>query len=104
MVVLPQDQIDAMVEIMECILKTDGSSRVTVGDIKRKYKITEDEYQMIYDLCMPILRKKNTGDDNAWRTGYLSLKQRLYAMLRHDRSETANKIRIVLQQDSVSIR
>lgn len=52
-IVLPQFQIDGMVEIMNYILTHPG---VNVGKIKKKFDLNDDEYRMIYDFCMPHIR------------------------------------------------
>lgn len=95
--VLPQDEIDGIVEVMEHILKSDGSDKITVGGIKQHYQLTELQYQMIYDLCMPLIRKKHDKEEG-WRGTYLALKSRIYAALRKDKNETADKVRTILQQ------
>ena len=97
MIVPPQDQIDKMAEIMEYLLKKEGNEKLTVGLVKQKYHLSEREYQMIYDLCMPLIRKKHSKEEG-WRTTYLTLKSRIYAALRKDDNETAEKVRTILQQ------
>ena len=51
--ILPQDQIDCIVEVSDYILK---HATVTVSAIRKKFDITIDEYNMIFDLCMPRIR------------------------------------------------
>ena len=57
-IVLPQFQIDGMVEIMDYIMTHPGAS---VERIKTKFNLNENEYHMIYDLCMPHIRHGNTA-------------------------------------------
>lgn len=109
--VLPQDQIDYIVMVMDYVLKHNGGERdkkakilqVTVGDIKSQFGLNEQQYQMIYDLCMPVFRKKSYASNDIWRTAYLALKQRLYRSLRDDESITAQKVLTILQQDHVNL-
>jgi hypothetical protein len=53
LIILPQDQIDRIVEVSDFILK---HSNTTVGAIRKKFDLTIDEYNMIFDLCMPRIR------------------------------------------------
>lgn len=98
MVVLPQDQIDDMNKIMDYILANNSNPNVSVADIKKKYKLTGPEYDMIYDLCMPLIRNRNTND-SFWRKQYLRLRLRVSATVRRNKSPLANKLRAVLTDD-----
>ena len=76
LIVLPQYDIDVINEVQDYIL---GHPGVSVGDIKMKYNLTEAEYQMIFDLCMPSIRKRNT--ERYWIGRYkivLSVMEELY--------------------------
>ena len=64
-IVLPQFQIDGMVEIMDYIL---AHPMATVGKIKNKFDLNENEYQMIYDFCMPHERFRS--NERYWITKY----------------------------------
>ena len=46
--ILPADEIDYIITISEFILKFPNLS---VGDIKKKFRLTSEEYEMIFDLC-----------------------------------------------------
>lgn len=64
MQILPQAQIDKMKKIMDDLFKhTTGKS---VADFKAQYRLTSEEYNMIYDLTMPLIR-----DANAKRYWYM---------------------------------
>lgn len=67
MVVLPQDQIDKMVEIMDTILK---NPRMTIGEIKTEFNLDSNEYEMIYSLCMPLIREANVKQYWAVKSHY----------------------------------
>ena len=70
MQVLPQLQIDKMKKIMDDLLKhTTGKS---VADYKAQYRLTNEEYNMIYDLTMPLIREANVK--RYWYTKFLSFK------------------------------
>lgn len=63
--ILPADEIDYIVTVSDFILKFPNLS---VGDIKKKFRLTSEEYEMIFDLCMPRVR---SGSSAAyWRTKY----------------------------------
>lgn len=64
-IVLPQFQIDGMVEVMDYILQ---HPMATVGKIKNKFNLNEEEYQMIYDFCMPHERFRS--NERYWITKY----------------------------------
>ena len=66
MIVLPQDQIDHMKEIMDFLLK--NPTGFSVYEIKRMFNLNSDEYEMIYDLCMPLIREKTVKQ--YWATKY----------------------------------
>ena len=54
--VLPQEEIDIIVEVMDYYFKHPNR---TVGHIKEKFNLTEEEYQMIFFFCMPMIRYRN---------------------------------------------
>lgn len=68
-IVLPPDQISYMNGIMDYILKNPAKS---VGFIKKKFNLTEEEYQMIYDLTMPHVRIRNIT--RYWKDAYTHLR------------------------------
>lgn len=70
MQVLPQLQIDKMKKIMDDLLKNPTGK--TVADYKAQYKLTSEEYDMIYDLTLPIIRNENAK--RYWYTKFLGLK------------------------------
>ena len=57
--VIPPDEVEGVVVIIDDILKT--QHRHPVGYYKKKYHLTEDEYQMIYNLVVPFMRNKVYG-------------------------------------------
>jgi len=76
MIVLPQDQIDRMVEIMDMLLKY---PLMTVEDIKKRYKLSSEEYEMIFDLCMPLIRETNVK--KYWTLKYQAFIRELKALI-----------------------
>lgn len=101
MVVLPGDQINKMAEIMECILSPRGMS---VADIKRKFKLTNEEYDMIFDLSMPRIRHNNGNE--FWKNNYLALRNQIYERLRKEEygDKLATDISRILQNNQVGRR
>lgn len=95
MVVLPKDQIDTMVKILDVILRNELAGKLTVEDMKAKYSLTPEEYDMIYDLAMPFIRKQN--EKGLWKTRAHSFKNRIYTALIGDKSETATKVRKLIK-------
>lgn len=59
MTVLTGDERDRVVQIIEYITKYKTSA--TVGDIKKKFNLTKEEYDMCMDLAMPSIRHSNTS-------------------------------------------
>ena len=59
MTVLTGDERDRVVQIIEYITKYKTSA--TVGDIKKKFNLTKEEYDMCMDLAMPSIRHSNTA-------------------------------------------
>ena len=70
MQILPAMQIDKMKKIMDDLFKhTTGKS---VADFKAQYSLTSEEYNMIYDLTMPLIREANVK--RYWYTKFLGFK------------------------------
>ena len=84
MIVLPQDQIDRMKEIMDYLLKY--QTGITVGEVKRKYNLTSEEYEMIYDLCMPLIRE--SGVKKYWAIKYQSFIRELKVLIKSRKNLT----------------
>ena len=78
MQVIPQAQIDEMVEVMDYIL---AHPSISVADIKKHFELTAEEYNMIFDLCMPSIRK---GNKTAyWKNRYSSVMNFLKEQIRY---------------------
>ena len=95
---LSQADIDEIVGIMDTILKTQSTNH-SVLKIRQKHKLTSEQYNMVYDLCMPMIRKMGSSD-SYWKARYGRFKMRIVAALRQDRSETAEKVREVISTDN----
>lgn len=83
MVILPGDQIDNMVEVMDTILKPGNK---TVEDIKKKYHLTSAEYDMIFDLTMPLIRHGNSSEK--WKSKYLELRDTIMERIRAEKPKS----------------
>ena len=79
MIILPSDQIERMNLVTEYILK---HPTVSVYDIRRKFSLTKDEYEMIFELCMPYIRGGNSS--SYWKLKYVTLKNALYDRIRNE--------------------
>ena len=96
--VLSQAEIDTIVPIMDTILKSHGE-KVTVKMIKDEFGLTPEQYNMVYDFCMPLIRQwSNT--DGYWKVRYSRFKMRIVTAIRNDKSELAMKIRNVIGSDN----
>lgn len=95
MTILPQDQIDVMVQLFDVLLRNELAGKKTVGELKEKYNLTSEEFDMIYDLAMPFIRKQN--ERSMWKTRASSFKNRVYNTLIGDKSETAAKVRKLIR-------
>lgn len=72
MTVLDQEEIDHIVIIQDYIMKHENQK--SVADIRKKYHLTREEYDMIFDLCMPKFRN-NLADK--YRAMFFSLKSKV---------------------------
>lgn len=102
-IVLPQFQIDGMVEIMDYILSHPAA---TVEKVKKKFNLNEDEYHMIYDLCMP--QERNRCNERYWITKYKGLLCALdeavgYAKDKKMNTIPVSKIEAIMKQHGVSL-
>ena len=69
MIIIPQDQIDIMVKVIDDITK--HPSGKTVEWYKEHYELTSEEYEMIMELTMPFIRCN--GARSYWRERYREL-------------------------------
>lgn len=92
MIILPQDQINRMVPIIDHLYKCQGcrSDSQTVGGIKKAYNLTEAEYQMCMDLAMPTFRAGNGKD--YWKFKYKSLKKEILRTMSPEMREKPNEL------------
>ena len=105
-IVLPKFQIDGMVEIMDFILT--HPYKYTVDDIKRKFDLNEEEYQMIYEFCMP--HERHRANERFWVSRYKGLVTSLnlwLSMLKDTKRKTlpvadaAKKLEDILSRHSI---
>ncbi len=103
-IVLPQFQIDGMLEIMDYILTHPGT---TVEKVKTKFDLNESEYGMIFDLCMP--HERNRSNERYWITKYKGLLCALeevvgYAKDKSMKTIPVNKIEAIMKRHGVGIK
>lgn len=67
-IVLPQFQIDGMVEVMDYLLT---HLNVRVEDVKKQFNLNEEEYHMIYEFCMP--HNRHRANETYWIHRYKSI-------------------------------
>lgn len=95
MTIIPHDEVEQIVPIIDDLLKTGYSHPVSY--FKEKYHLTNDEYTMIFDLTMPFIRRRN--EEKFWSNQYASLRHRIFNALQNDTSETTIRIRRILKEE-----
>ena len=90
MTVLSEDQITVMTMVMDDILKRHNMS---VQEIKNKYHLTDDEYNMIFDLCMPNIRENSW--EAFWKQAYGSLRKEIRNVIRKTEITDSEKLQII---------
>lgn len=90
MTVLSEGQIELMTLVMDDILRYQG---VTVESIKKKYALTDEEYNMIFDLCMPNIRVHSWESTMKQADG--TLKKEIRKVIRMKTITDSEKIRII---------
>ena len=90
MTVLPKDQIDKMAQVMDDILKYPNLS---IGELRKRYNLTVEEFDMIYDLCMPLIRETNVKRYWAVKAHYYIRKMKEY-LARKDLNDAEFRKRI----------
>ena len=73
MVIIPQDQIDTMVTVIDDITKHPAGK--SVEWYKEHYNLTDEEYEKIMDLTMPFIRSNSAR--SYWRDRYKELMKNL---------------------------
>lgn len=68
-IVIPQFQIDGMVEVMDFILS--HPYRYSVEQIKQQFNLNENEFRMIYEFCMP--HERHRANERFWVMKYRSV-------------------------------
>ena len=81
LIILPKEQIEKMVRAIEFLLAHQG---VVVADFRRKFRLTKEAYNMIFDFAMPFYRKQsNTG---YWKAKYSMQRDAIKGLLKTARS------------------
>ena len=100
-IVLNQSQIDEMIPVMDYILKNQSNYNVSVRMIMDKFCLSPDEYNMIFDLCMPHIREKNKND--YWKVKYITLRSAVTDIVRKwKKCKMSDELWNVLEKVSVS--
>ena len=96
--ILDSDEITAINVIMDYILKNPAK---TVGTIKKRFRLTEDEYRMIFDLTMPHIRTDSAK--SYWKTKYLMLRGQINELIQNNKkSKLAPELWSILENCDVS--
>ena len=74
--ILSADEVDRIVQVEDFIMKFPSMS---VGEIKKKFHLSSEEYDMIFELCMPRIRSGSAA--MYWRTKYHMLTAKLKRVL-----------------------
>lgn len=95
---LPQHEIDEIVKVADYILSHQSSIK-SISEVKKKFGLTTEQYNMVYDFCMPLIRRWNVNE-GYWNTRYKRFKMRIVTAIRMDKSELAEKIRHIVVTDN----
>lgn len=74
--ILSADEVDRIVQVEDFIMKFPSMS---VREIKKKFHLSSEEYDMIFELCMPRIRSGSAA--MYWRTKYHMLTAKLKRVL-----------------------
>ena len=80
MTIIPRWQIDEMVPVMDTILKYPTK---TIGEIRKEFNLTSEEFDMIYELCMPLVRENNVK--KYWAVKYKHVSKKIKNLLANER-------------------
>lgn len=80
MTILKGVEIDRIVEVSDYIANL-ADYNVTVADIKEQFKLTNEEYDMIYDLTMPAIRRGN--GERFYKFSYRNLEKEIDQIIRY---------------------
>lgn len=98
MTILDPDQIKVMNTVMDYILKNPSK---TVGTIKKRFGLSEDEYRMIFDLTMPHIRTDSAK--SYWKAKYLMLRGQISEFVQNNKkSKLAPELWNILENCDVS--
>lgn len=96
--VLDPDEIKTINAVMDYILKNPSK---TVGTIKRRFGLSEEEYRMIFDLTMPHMRTDSAK--SYWKAKYLMLRGQISELVQNNKkSKLAPELWSILENCDVS--
>lgn len=81
MTILPPEQIADMVRVSDFML---AHPNVIVADIRKRFKLSREAYNMIFDLTMPLFRKQS--DSSYWRSKYSMQREGVKNLIKNGRS------------------
>lgn len=101
--------VDDLVKLIEYIVKyeTMSSEKYSVGAIKQRLNLTSEEYDELYDLCMPAIRRKN--GERFWKNCYKGQKaeiQRVLCAVENEKMNTADALKeidFIINQESTNL-
>ena len=98
MTILDPDEIKTINAVMDYILKNPSK---TVGTIKRRFGLSEDEYRMIFDLTMPHIRTDSAK--SYWKAKYLMLRGQISEFVQNNKkSKLAPELWSILENCDAS--
>ena len=81
MTILPPEQIADMVRVSDFML---AHPSVIVSDIRTRFKLSREAYNMIFDLTMPLFRKQSGS--SYWRSKYSMQREGVKNLIKNGRS------------------
>ena len=81
MTILPPEQIADMVRVSDFML---AHPSVIVSDIRTRFKLSREAYNMIFDLTMPLFRKQSNS--SYWRSKYSMQREGVKNLIKNGRS------------------
>ena len=71
---------DKIIEVVDYLANL-NDYKVTVADVKEKFGLTNDEYNMIYELSMPAIRRGN--GERFYRFNYRNIEKEIDQLIRY---------------------
>ena len=91
MTILSPDEITVLTSVIDFIL---NHGMVSVADIKRRFNLTNEEYEMAMDLSMPFIRSRN--GNRYWQNNFLTIKHKLNYL--YDKYKNSSSCRVIIKE------